>query len=349
MKGHPAVSTQTAATATPEGISIRPLVRLDLDAVVAIDAVIEGRPRRDYFERRLRAALNEPALHAQFAASDAHRLAGYILARVLEGEFGESERALRLEVVGARADLLGLGVGTRLIDALAAWGRRHGIARIQTVAAWNDHRMVAWLDRQGFALARNHVVDCAVHGGAYTPARDDVVSAPIGAGSAQEVAYDGSGEGNDFERLARDNADVRAMRPEDLADIVRIDRDITGRSREDYVTHKLNETMVDSAIRVSLTANFDGIIAGYLMARVDLGDFGRTEPTAIIDTIGVDPDYAHRGIGHALLSQLFVNLGALRIERVETIVAPRDLALLGFLYDVGFAPAQRLAFSLSLD
>ena len=81
------------------------------------------------------------------------------------------------------------------------------------------------------------------------------------------------------------------------------------------------------------------------MARVDLGDFGRTEPTAIIDTIGVDPGYAHRGIGHALLSQLFANLGALRVERVETIVAPRDLALLGFLYDTGFAPAQRLAFS----
>jgi len=348
MKGPAAVSSQTAAPAAPDGISIRPLARLDLDAVVAIDAAIEGRPRRAYFERRLRAALNEPALHSQFAASDDRGLAGYILARVLEGEFGESERALRLEVVGARADLLGHGVGSRLIEALGTWGRRHGITRIGTVAAWNDHRMVAWLDRQGFALARNHVVDCAVHGGAYAPARDDVVSLPIGAGPAHEVAYDG-GEGNDFERLARDNADVRAMRPEDLADIARIDRDITGRNREEYVRHKLNETMVDSAIRVSLTASVDGIVAGYLMARVDLGDFGRTDPTAIIDTIGVDPGYAHRGVGHALLSQLFVNLGALRIERVETIVAPRDLGLLGFLYDTGFAPAQRLAFTRQLD
>jgi ribosomal protein S18 acetylase RimI-like enzyme len=102
--------------------------------------------------------------------------------------------------------------------------------------------------------------------------------------------------------------------------------------------------MVDSAIRVSLTARLDQAIVGYLMASADLGDFGRTEPVAIIDTIGVDPEYAHRGIGHALLSQLFANLGALRIERIETIVAPRDLALLGFLYDVGFAPSQRIPF-----
>jgi ribosomal protein S18 acetylase RimI-like enzyme len=108
--------------------------------------------------------------------------------------------------------------------------------------------------------------------------------------------------------------------------------------------HKLVETIHDSAIRVSLTARMEGAIVGFLMARVDLGDFGRTEPVAVIDTLGVDSRYTHRGVGHALLSQLFVNLGALRIERVETVVAPRDLALLGFLYDAGFAPAQRLAF-----
>ena len=99
-----------------------------------------------------------------------------------------------------------------------------------------------------------------------------------------------------------------------------------------------------SAIRISLTARLDRAIVGYLMASADLGDFGRTEPVAVIDTIGVDPDYAHRGVGHALLSQLFTNLGALRIERVETVVGPRDLGLLGFLYDTGFVPSQRIPF-----
>jgi hypothetical protein len=34
---------------------------------------------------------------------------------------------------------------------------------------------------------------------------------------------------------------------------------------------------------------------------------------------------------------------------VETIVAPRDLALLGFFYDVGFAPSQRIAFARQLQ
>jgi ribosomal protein S18 acetylase RimI-like enzyme len=322
---------------------IRPLMREDLAAVVAIDAGIEGRTRHAYFGRRLDAALREPKLHAQFAAIDEKGLAGYILARVLEGEFGRLAPGLRLEVIGVRGDAKGHRVGACLFDALSDYGRRHGYADVRTTAAWNDHRMLRWMDAMGFTLAPNHVVDCAVAGGEYTPRRDDPAATPNGEDLPPEINYGGR-PGNDFERLARDNADVGAMEPGDLADIVRIDRSITGRDRLAYMKNKLIEAMHDSAIRVSLSARLDGTIVGFVMARVDLGDFGRTEPVAVIDTIGVDSNYAHRGVGHALLSQLFANLGALRIERVETVVAPHDFALLGFLYDVGFTPSQRLPF-----
>jgi GNAT superfamily N-acetyltransferase len=328
--------------------TIRPLARGDLDSVVAIDASIEGRSRRTYFERRLDAALREPKLHAQFAAIDDKSLAGYILARVLEGEFGRSEPGLRLEVVGVRKDAQGRGVGASLFEALSAWARRHAIRDVYTQAAWTDHPMLRWIEAMNFTLAPQHVVDCAVAGGEYSPPRDDPVSVPEDAGPAHEINYGGR-PGNDFERLARDTCDVRAMQPTDLADIVRIDCGITGCSRDEYMKHRLGEAMVDSAIRVSLTARLDGVIVGFLLARADLGDYGRTEPVAVMDTIGVDPEYAHRGVGHALLSQLFINLGALRIERIETVVAPRDLGLLGFLNDIGFTPSQRLPFVRRLD
>jgi predicted N-acetyltransferase YhbS len=332
---------------TLQGVTIRPLLREDLGAVVAIDAESEGLTRRAYFERRLLAALNEPKLHAQFAATDSQGLAGYILARVFTGEFGRIAPALRLEVIGVRHDARGQHVGASLFDALCDYGRRHGIAEVRTTAAWNHHGLLRWLDAMGFRLAANHVVDCAVDGGRYVPQRDEVPAAEDGNGPAREINYAGA-TSRDFERLARDTADVRAMDPADLADIVRIDRSITGRDRGDYMQQKLFEAIHGSAIRVSLTACLEGMIVGFVMARVDLGDFGRTEPVAVLDTIGVDARYAHRGVGHALLSQLFVNLGALRIEWVETSVAPRDLALLGFLYDVGFAPSQRLAFARRL-
>ena len=75
-------------TLADPAVEIRALACDDLDAVVAIDAAIERRTRRAYVERRLAAALRAPAQHAQFAAVDAQGVAGYILARVLTGEFG---------------------------------------------------------------------------------------------------------------------------------------------------------------------------------------------------------------------------------------------------------------------
>jgi len=330
------------STALPK-IAIRALTREDIDAVVAIDSVIEGRSRHDYFQRRLAAALRDPARHAQFAATDDRGLAGYILARVLTGEFGRPHPGLRLEIVGVRPDVKGKGVGAALLQALLNYGQRHGYAELRTTAAWNDRAMLRWLAAMGFTLASDQVVDCAVDGGAYRPERDDAITLPEGHGPGHEINY-GRSEGNDFEKLARDLADVRSMTPADLREIVRIDRLNAGRDREAYIKGNLAEAMDDSGIRVSLTARLDDVIVGFLMARADLGDFGRTEPVAIIDTIGVDPEYAHRGVGHALVSQLFANLGALKVERVETVVAPNNLQLLGFFYDVGFSPSRRLSF-----
>jgi ribosomal protein S18 acetylase RimI-like enzyme len=322
--------------------TLRRLASTDLDAVVDIDAIADGRMRRPYFERRLAAALREPAAYVQFAAVLDDRLAGYVLAHVLEGEFGRDVPAMSIEAIGARYDAKGAGVGRRLLDTLADDARKRGIRELRTQARWNDHAMLRWLDDNGFAVAANHIVDCAIDGGAYAANRD---AAPVAAqGGQREIAYDGT-QSNDFEHLARDVADIRLMQSADLSDVVRIDAASTGRVRDAYMERKLAEAMHDSAIRVSLVARVDDALAGFLTARVDLGDFGRTEPVAVLDTIGVHPDCRHRRVAHALLSQLFVNLGGLRIERVETVVAPHDVELLGFFYAVGFAPSQRIPFA----
>jgi predicted N-acetyltransferase YhbS len=203
--------------------------------------------------------------------------------------------------------------------------------------------MLRWLDAMGFALAPQQVIDCAIDGGAFRAERDRAAGPQPGAATGGEIDF-GAQSGNDFELIARDAADVRSMVPADLDAITRIDRRIVGRSRGGYIAARLQEALGESGIGVSLAARCEGTIAGYLMARADLGDFGRTEPVAVIDTLGVDPGFAQRGIGHALLSQLFINLGALRIERVETVVDHRAFKLLGFFHGCGFAPSQRLSF-----
>ncbi len=152
--------------------------------------------------------------------------------------------------------------------------------------------------------------------------------------------------GDDFVALSHDRTPVRSMTEDDLDAIVRIDGKLTGRDRRDYYEAKLKEVMGETGIRVSLVAEVDGLPVGYIMARVDYGEFGRAEPAAVIDTIGVHPGYGRRGIGSALISQLMVNLDALHVETVRTTVTWNNFPLLGFLSRSGFTPAQQLVLSL---
>lgn len=151
--------------------------------------------------------------------------------------------------------------------------------------------------------------------------------------------------GDDFEALSRDIVPVRSFQASDIDEIIRIDRRITRRDRTDYFRRKAAEALEESGVRVSVVAESDGQIAGFVMARLDYGAFGRTEPEAVIDTIGVDPAFAHHHVGDALISQLLTNLQALKVESVRTELAWDNFDLLGFLCHAGFVPAQRVVLS----
>jgi ribosomal protein S18 acetylase RimI-like enzyme len=327
------------------GITLRRVAAQDLDSVVALDAANSGRARRFYFERRLKAALAQPQLHIQFAAERGGFFVGFMMARQLLGQFGRAEPALRLEAMGVAPGEQGHGIGTVLLSKFESEAKRMGVPVIRTDASWRNHRVMQFLDHVGFELAKDLVVDCPVSNHRLAAHEGDKVLAPahLTGFSASEVDYSVSA-GNDFEALARDKADIRTLKPEDIDAILHIDQRVSGRRREAYIQELVEEAMTDSDVRVSLVARVDAIPVGFVMARTDFGDFGRAEPVAVLDTIGVDPDYSHHGVGHALLSQLFVNLEGLRVERVETIAARENFALLGFLYEIGFQPSPRLAF-----
>jgi predicted N-acetyltransferase YhbS len=169
------------------------------------------------------------------------------------------------------------------------------------------------------------------------------VTIPARIGDSAEINY-GEAPAPDFGPLARDRVPVRAMQEGDLSGIIAIDRRITGRDRSAYFRARLIEALYESDVRVSLVAERDGRPIGFIMARVDLGEFGRFEPTAVLDTIGVDPEGRSEGVGRALLSQLLVNLSTLRIERIRTEIDWRDHELIGFLEHCGFVTSQELCF-----
>ena len=152
---------------------------------------------------------------------------------------------------------------------------------------------------------------------------------------------------DDSERLAPDCL-VRGLRPADLGRIVALDALITGRERRGYFEHKLATNLLDSSVEVSLGAEVDGTLVGFLLARVWTGEFGATEPVAVLDTLGVQPAFQHRGIGDALLDQLATNLRGLDVATLRTEVAWDNFGLLRFFHHHGFHPAARVCLDLDL-
>ena len=160
-----------------------------------------------------------------------------------------------------------------------------------------------------------------------------------------DVELDFSAPTSDAEdALSRDQVTIRSLQADDLPALIAIDRAITHEDRGEYLKHQITEAMEQSGVRVSLVAEGEnGQPIGFMMARVDFGEFGRTEPAAVMDTLGIDPLYSHAGIGTALMSQLLANLRTLRVDTVRTGVRWNDYALLHFLETCGFRPSQRLA------
>ncbi len=346
------MSTQQAAmTPAPAGATVRVLRGSDLVEVVALDARIGGRSRRGYFVKRLEAALRWPNLHVQVAASDpAGQLAGFVMYRIRTGEFGSPSVTAALEAIGVLPEHRRRGVGQSLIEGARRILRKKNIVLETTQAQWRNHSLLQFLDRAGFELAPRQVL--ALDLGRSRGVIDADAGPPVRAAEAaneapREIDY-GHAAPLDLDQLARDRVPVRSMNDGDFASILRIDQRSMGQPRLGYIQGKFAEALGESGIRVSLVAELDKTPAGFVMAKIDFGEFGHTEPTAILDTISVDPDLRRRGVARALLSQLAINLAALKVERIETEVSRDNFDLLRFFYDWGFGPSTRLAFARRL-
>lgn len=153
----------------------------------------------------------------------------------------------------------------------------------------------------------------------------------------------------DEEEPARDLVPVRNLRAEDQDAVVAIDARNVGRRRDEFFKLKLRQALADTGIAVSLAAELDGRVVGFLLARVYYGEFGLTERTAVMDVLGVHPDYRGRHVGAALIDQLRTNLLALGIRTLQTEVAWDSPELMAFFQHQGFRPAARLCLDLDLE
>ncbi len=150
------------------------------------------------------------------------------------------------------------------------------------------------------------------------------------------------------ETLEKEDVVVRTLRPADLEGVIRIDAKNVGSRREQYFQIKLDQNLAETGIKISLAAELDGAFVGFLLCRVHYGEFGVLEPAAILDTFGVDPLFQGRGVGHALMRQLRMNLSGLGVGELRSEVRWEDAALMNYFRREGFLPAPRICLSLKL-
>jgi len=133
--------------------------------------------------------------------------------------------------------------------------------------------------------------------------------------------------------LPRSN--IRPLTIGDLDAIVEIDRKVLGKVRRDFWKKKIE--LPNPRYPLSgLVADLDGKVIGFIVGEVSGWEFGIPETVGWISTIGVDPDYQHKGVARKLSQEFIKKLKEIGVSVVYTLVNWSDWDLLKFFRAMGF-------------
>ena len=128
---------------------------------------------------------------------------------------------------------------------------------------------------------------------------------------------------------------IRPLTVEDLDAIVEIDRKVLGQARRDYWRKEM-KFPTPPYPRSGLAAEFEGRVIGFILGEVSGWEFGVPETVGWISTIGVDPDYQHKGVARKLSQEFIRNFKTIGVKVVYTLVNWSDWDLLKFYRAMGF-------------
>jgi len=136
------------------------------------------------------------------------------------------------------------------------------------------------------------------------------------------------------EFLAKMN--IRPLTLEDLDAIVEIDRKVLGKPRREYWKKQIELPTLRYPLSC-LVAEYEGKVIGFIVGEVSGWEFGIPDTIGWISTIGVDPDYQHRGVARKLGQEYINNLKAIGVRIIYTLVNWSDWDLLKFFRAMGFS------------
>lgn len=137
---------------------------------------------------------------------------------------------------------------------------------------------------------------------------------------------------------------IRLMQADDYDAVLSIDEKVLGTSRPEYYESRFDKFFKSrDYLPASFVAeNEDGSVVGFVMGELYMGEYGISQEGATLDTIGVDPDYQHLGIGKLLINEFVDHLRKLGVRKISTLIDWNDSNMIHFFGANKFSPSKTI-------
>ncbi len=142
--------------------------------------------------------------------------------------------------------------------------------------------------------------------------------------------------------MSKNTIKIRLMEYEDFEAVVRIDEQVLKVSRIEYYEQKF-ELLFKSGeyLPTSFVAQDENeTIVGFIMGKLYIGEYGISREGAAIDSVGVDPDYQHQGIGEKLMDGFVYHLRQLGVKKINTLVDKNETRMMHYFDANQFSPSK---------
>lgn len=135
-------------------IYVRNLEQRDLQAIVDMEARVTGVARSEYWEKRIEISEAIRPHWASLVAEVDNRVAGFLLGRAGELEFGLPGSVAWIEIIGVHPAYRRRGVAQEMVEQFIASAEDHGINTIFTLVNPSKDEIQHFFTRLGFVQGK---------------------------------------------------------------------------------------------------------------------------------------------------------------------------------------------------
>ncbi len=131
-------------------IHIRNLMKSDLSSIINIEERLTGVARPKYWEKRIELSEAIRPHWASLVAEVNNQVAGFVLGRAGELEFGLPSNVAWIEIIGVDPAFRGQGIARALVEQFTDSAEEHDIRTVFTLVTNTSNDMVEFFKRVGF-------------------------------------------------------------------------------------------------------------------------------------------------------------------------------------------------------